>query len=87
MREVVARIEAVAERDAAVAALRSGATGAQPAVSLSVGSAADGLRTDAPHIRVRDLDHLASCAIFSGGNACSCGAVVHAVKENPGGSA
>lgn len=31
-------------------------------------------------IRVRDLDHLASCAIFSGSSACDCGAVVNAVK-------
>lgn len=31
-------------------------------------------------IRVRDLDHLASCAIFSGASSCNCGAVLNAVK-------
>lgn len=33
-------------------------------------------------IRVRDLYHEATCAIFSGKQSCSCGAVADAVKAD-----
>jgi hypothetical protein len=32
-------------------------------------------------VRVRDLEHEASCGIFDGNDSCDCGAVVAAVKD------
>jgi len=45
------------------------------------------LQLESESIRVRDLRHLPSCGIFTGAPACSCGAVVEAVKRVAGGSA
>jgi hypothetical protein len=45
------------------------------------------LRMENESIRVRDLRHLPSCAIFNGSSACSCLAVAEAVKRIPGGAA
>ena len=68
--------------------LGGGPTGAQPAESGSVGSAANGSWTDGPQfITVNGLDHDRSCGLFAGAGLCSCGAVVAAVLRNPGGSA